>query len=343
MQLSDEVEGAPGDDVEIVMADRPSGDEQFPIVTSRGDATKKFGKETISSSKVRTESSRSPKKSRVTTRPSKPLTVIAADGRKSSSSLSIKSLSRASTSNAGIKYGIARTVILPQQAFTRARRLLAPKSKPIVWVSMPGDVQFIDQEERSRIEHWSMPAPDKSESLHEKVSDACLVGGSKVVVAYARGSQPISILSLPKDQDASPKMHSVVHELVPSPRHESKGLLRVCAVGKRKFVTGSVDKRLFLWKLESSSTPGDSPVAIPEELEINLKASITALAYGNSRKWLITATPTRLSINSLQTGERVMYPYLENVSNLHTHGQNENLLLIEVSFFLYTLNLLLKR
>ena len=56
--------------------------------------------------------------------------------------------SRVSNKTSRIDFDVAKTVLLPRPEFARARRLLAPRSHPLVWVSMPGDIQFIEPNSR---------------------------------------------------------------------------------------------------------------------------------------------------------------------------------------------------
>jgi hypothetical protein len=107
-----------------------------------------------------------------------------------------------------MQYRHAETVKLPKPDYARARRLLAPLNNPLACVSMPGDVQFVRDDERVRVEAWSLPAPARPKSGDGKkaayvVTDACLLGDENVVMVHETGPHPASIVHIPDDYDVS--------------------------------------------------------------------------------------------------------------------------------------------
>lgn len=53
-----------------------------------------------------------------------------------------------SSNSQTLEYKVENTLVLPKPQYARPRRLLARDGTPFVWVSMPGDIQLIDQESR---------------------------------------------------------------------------------------------------------------------------------------------------------------------------------------------------
>ena len=83
-------------------------------------------------------------------KPARPLSAPTKDPPKPSTSQSAskRSNTKAVPPRISMRYKQAETVRLPKPDYARARRILAPSDQPLVCISMPGDIQFIRNDER---------------------------------------------------------------------------------------------------------------------------------------------------------------------------------------------------
>ncbi|KIM33410.1 hypothetical protein M408DRAFT_326131 [Serendipita vermifera MAFF 305830] len=247
--------------------------------------------------------------------------------------------SKASLSRVSMKFRHAETIKLPKPDYARARRLLAPEDRPLVWVSMPGDVQFIRNDERTRIQEWSLPAPARSRQERSYVvTDACLLGDSGVVMAHETGPHPVSLICMPSRDNEIPQRHDLAHRLFPASSNQRRQILSsVCSLDNRRFFTGCVDKRVLLWTVDTPPVPDSGRGSVKtsvQKLDISHAASVRALAYSSSQEWLVSAAGAKLAITDIATGKPVLQPGKQkwasnDVFNVQFHASDRNMLLVE--------------
>ncbi|CCA67216.1 hypothetical protein PIIN_01049 [Serendipita indica DSM 11827] len=251
--------------------------------------------------------------------------------------------SKAANKGSNIRFDVAKTVVLPRPEYARARRILRSERDimdardPLVWVSMPGDVQFIDSSSRSRIESWSLPAPQRLRSSEERnyvVSDACVLGDSRVIIVHESGPNPVAILTLPEQPEDIPKRYNISNILVPTDGLQRRGgITSVCAVNQSLFVTGGVDKRVLLWKFSKPRTQ-NAPTSTLKPLNITHSTAVRALAYESQKKWLISAAGSKIAITDLKSEGEIVPAKRQKwasseVFNIHISEQNRDLILLE--------------
>jgi WD40 repeat protein len=119
-------------------------------------------------------------------------------------------------------------------------------------------------------------------------------------------------------------------------------LASVCAIDSGRFITGGMDRRILLWDLDMSTS---YPKITIKSLSAGHSASVKALVYASSRRWLVSAAGSKLAITDMAENTEFMatgrQKWASNgIYNLHVHNQDDNLLLVEVCIQIFMTGML---